>query len=83
MRTLSLMMFLAAAPAFAQQTGWTPAPVPNMGPTDAVSPSVRAGRSTGPGNDSPFSGIPSGSEAAGGATAADNTTGVGTPDLAR
>jgi len=82
MRSLVLAALLAASPAFAQKV-WTPAPVPNVTPSDNVAPIERAGRSTGPDRSAPFSDIPTGATAAGGATSANRGDGVGTPSVSR
>lgn len=76
-------LLLVALPAAAADKQWTPAPVPNIGPGNAESPSARAGRSDGASRDAPLSGVPTGSVAAGGATSSNQTNSVGTPSLSR
>ncbi len=84
MRTIAFAVtLLMAASALAAQEGWTPAPVPSTGPAQNVMPADRAGRSTGPDHDAPFSGIPTGSTTAGGATSSNQVNGVGTPSLSK
>jgi hypothetical protein len=87
MRAIILAATLLASPAFAQpafaQKVWTPAPVPNVAPSNNVAPIERAGRATGPDRSAPFSDIPSGATASGGATSSNSGNGVGTPSLSR
>ncbi len=73
---------LMATPAFAQKQ-WTPAPVPNVRPSENVAPIERAGRATGPDRGAPFSDLPSGATATGGATSSNQGDGVGTPSVSR
>lgn len=77
---LAVLAVLATIPAAAQTT-WTPAPVPRVSAGNNVMPAARAGRSTGPDHDAPFSGIPTRSIAADGATSNNLVNGVKTPDL--
>jgi len=84
MRIIVFAAFLLAAlPALAAEKDWTPAPVPGTASGNTVQPAARAGRSTGPDHDAPFSGIPSKSTAAGGATSPNEVNGVGTPSVSR
>jgi hypothetical protein len=80
---LVVLIVLAALPAAAADGPWTAAPVPTVGGGGGghVMPAARAGRSTGPDHDAPFSGIPSRSTAANGATSDNRVNGVKTPDL--
>ncbi len=76
---------LATAPAVAADKQWTPAPVSGLPTSGTVAPSERAGRSTGPDNASPFSGVPSGAAASGGQTSSSSSAApdVGTPSVSR
>ncbi len=76
---------LVASSAYAADKEWTPAPTPGAGTTGTptVMPAARAGTSTGPGHDAPFSGIPTQSTTAGGATSSNTVNDVGTPSVAR
>ncbi len=78
---LAAMLVLNALPAYAASGPWTPAPTPNVGVNDHVTPTARAGKSTGSAQDAPFSGIPTGSVTAGGATSSNTVNGAQTPDL--
>lgn len=87
MRHLTLLaaMLAVTAPVLAQETKvWTDAPVPTQSILDVVAPAARAGRSTGPDNASPFSGLPSGAVATGGETSSNTTPrDVSTPSVSR
>ena len=75
---------LLAGPSLAQEAKvWTAAPVPNVSVTPAPPPADRAGRSSGPDNAAPFSGVPTGSTAAGATAPASPGADAGTPSLAR
>jgi hypothetical protein len=76
----TVLLFPAIASA---QKEWTPAPVPNVRPAETVAPIERAGRATGPDRSAPFSDIPSGATASGGATSSNQGDSVGTPSLSR
>ena len=83
MRFLALTAaLLTTGPAFAQKQ-WTPAPVPNVQPADNVAPIERADRATGPDRGAPFSDLPSGATATGGATSSNRGDGVGTPSVSK
>lgn len=75
---LVAMGMMASLPAVAANGPWTPAPVPNAS-APGVQPSARAGTAAGQTVDTPFSGLPQGSVAAGGATSSDVVNGVQTP----
>ena len=79
--TVVATVLLAAAPALAADPKWTPAPVPSVEAQDTVLPAARAGRSTGPDHDAPYSGIPARSITANGATSRNKVDGVKAPDL--
>lgn len=84
MRTIVLAAaLLATFPVLAAEQEWTPAPVPGTASGETVQPAARAGRSTGPDHDAPFSGIPTQSTTAGGATSSNEVNGVGTPSVSR
>ena len=69
--------------AFAQDKVWTPAPEPSVGAGDTIMPAARAGERVADDHSTPFSSVPSGSVAAGGATSADPYNGVQTPNLSK
>jgi hypothetical protein len=77
-----LLAALLSTGASAQQH-WTPAPVPNVRPTERVAPAERAGRASGPDRGAPLSDLPTGATTTGGATSANQGDGVGTPSLSR
>ena len=77
-----IVVLLSATTAFAQKE-WTPAPVPTVAPSNSVAPIERAGRATGPDRSAPFSDIPTGATASGGATSSNRGDGVGTPSVSR
>ena len=85
---LAVAAILIAVPAAAQDRRvWTPAPTSGAG-TTSVAPADRAGRSTGPDNASPFSGLPSGAATGSGQsspTTRDNVGNLesGTPSVSR
>ena len=83
LRLLVLLGMFAGAPAFAADPVWTAAPVPAVVPTDSVTPAARAGESSGPQHDAPFSGQPVGTTTTGGSVSSPTTTDVGTPSLSR
>ena len=86
MRTMPIIItaFLVLAnSARAQDKTWTPAPVPSIGRGDTIMPAARAGSPIEDDHATPFSSIPSGSTAAGGATSSDQQNGVQTPTLSK
>ena len=83
MRFLVVVAVLFTASAAFAQKQWTPAPVPNVRPSETVAPVERAGRATGPDRGAPFSDIPNGATASGGTTSSNTGDGVGTPSVSR
>ncbi len=76
----SVVLSGLGAPAGAANGPWEPAPVPRVGAGDTVQPAARTGTLAPNAADTPFSGVPSGSVAAGGATSSNMVNGVQTPD---
>jgi hypothetical protein len=75
---------LAVSPVVAQQQRqWTAAPVPSVGGGDTVMPAARAGQPIANDGSTPFSSVPTGSVAGGGATSPNQFNGVGTPNLSK
>jgi hypothetical protein len=90
---MRLLMIAAAVlisiPALAQTRGapadgkWTAAPTPNIGAGDTILPAARASQPIEADGSTPFSGMPSGSVGANGATSANQVNGVSTPNLSK
>ena len=84
MRYVALLAALVLViPANAQDRQWTPAPVPSVSAGDTIMPAARAGQDITNDGSTPFSSVPTGSVAAGGATTSNQANDVGTPSLSK
>ena len=84
MRNIAVvLLLLASLPSLAQEARWTPAPVPGVGAGDTILPTARTGQTIDLDRSTPFSSVPSGSVAANGATSANQTNTVRTPNLSK